>query len=600
MKLRRLRIHNFRSIVDAEIEVHDYTMLVGANNAGKSNVLAAIRAFYDDVKWSSEDAPKAGKSSDESWVELTFVLNDAERVSLADRYKTGVTNQMLILRRYFASADRFKANQSNLYGIIDGEPEDDYFYGAKNIGTAKIGSIIYIAAQTNAADQMKTSGPSPFRDMLNFMLKRVVSNSAAYQGVKDAFGQLNEEARGEEGFLAKISTPINDAIADWGVEFNLSVNAVSTDDITKSLIKHSFADAMLGDTGIALDRYGHGFQRSFLYELIRLAPKFSDTKASAKKEFDPDLTMILFEEPEAFLHPAQQENMAFYLRALGTGDRQQVIITSHSPIFVGKVADDLCQIVRTRRQGGITRLGQISRIVAKDVFAEGLAFRQCLEEFVNDSSVQDSQKKDARVLLQSAELDEEISIQEERFRYQLWLDSERAAMFFADRVLLVEGATEKALFSWLLARDWHELTQHRIAIVDVMGKYNFHRYMTLLEQFAIPYGLLLDDDDEAGHHGVVNEMLRTWRSQQRLAPPVFISKNMECFLDKSLPKRNDQKPLQILRELETGGVAPEKLAALKTLFCEALGLDKMLEAIDKDRGTTATALSGQKMMSDAR
>lgn len=26
MKLRRLRIHNFRSIIDADIEVHDYTI----------------------------------------------------------------------------------------------------------------------------------------------------------------------------------------------------------------------------------------------------------------------------------------------------------------------------------------------------------------------------------------------------------------------------------------------------------------------------------------------------------------------------------------------------------------------------------------------
>ena len=34
MKLRRLRTHNFRSIIDAAIEVHDYTMIVGANNAG--------------------------------------------------------------------------------------------------------------------------------------------------------------------------------------------------------------------------------------------------------------------------------------------------------------------------------------------------------------------------------------------------------------------------------------------------------------------------------------------------------------------------------------------------------------------------------------
>jgi len=573
MKLRRLRIHNFRSIINADIEVHDYTMIVGANNAGKSNVLAALRAFYEDVKWSVEDAPKISSSSDESWVELAFVLTDAEWATLADKYKEGVTDQTLTVRRYFASKDRFKANQSNIYGLIKGDYEDAYFYGARNIGTAKVGRVIYIPAQTSAADQMKTSGPSPLRDMLNFMLKQVVSESAAYKAVEDSFSKLNDEARGDDGFLAKISKPINEAIGHWGVRFDMSVNTVSTDDITKNLVKHAFADAMLGDAAFALDRYGHGFQRSFLYELIKLAPSFADTKKSEKKDFDPDFTLILFEEPEAFLHPAQQENMAFHLRRLGAGSGQQVVITSHSPIFVGKVADDLCQIVRARREGGITTLGQIGKAVAKSVFAEGLAFKKCLEAFLNDPATRDEHKKEARDLLKAAQPDEEIAAQEERFRYQLWLDSERAAMFFADRVLLVEGATEKALFSWLLARDWHDLARHRIAVVDVMGKFNFHRYTALLEQFGIPYGLMLDDDQDEKHHKAVNEMLRNQVGKHRLAAAVFIPTHMESFLGKELPRRSDQKPVQVLRELESGGLAATKLTALKAQFCAALALD---------------------------
>lgn len=572
MKLRRLRIHNFRSIIDASVEVHDYTMIVGANNAGKSNVLAALRAFYEDIKWSGEDAPKLGKSSDETWVELVFALTDVEWAGLADKYKDGVDDQTLTVRRYFVSKDRVKANQSNIYGLVKGTPEEGFFYGAKNIGTAKVGRVIYIPALTTAADQMKTSGPSPLRDMLNFMLKRVVSDSPAYKAVEDAFGKLNDEARGADGFLAKIAKPINDAIEHWGVRFDMSVNAVSPDDITKNLVKHAFADAMLGDAAFALDRYGHGFQRSFLYELIKLAPSFADTKASEKKEFDPDFTLILFEEPEAFLHPSQQENMAFHLRRLGAGAGQQVMITTHSPIFVGKVADDLCQIIRARREGGVTALGQIGRASAKDVFAEGLAFKKCLEAYVNDAAVSEQQKAKAKELLADAQPDEEIAAQEERFRYQLWLDSERAAMFFADRVLLVEGATEKALFGWLLARNWHEFARYRIGVVDVMGKFNFHRYTALLEQFGIPYGLMLDDDQDKQHHKAVNDLLRNLTGKSCLAPCVFIPTHMESFLGKALPGRNDQKPVQILRELEAGGLEAGKLEALKVKFREALAL----------------------------
>jgi predicted ATP-dependent endonuclease of OLD family len=191
---------------------------------------------------------------------------------------------------------------------------------------------------------------------------------------------------------------------------------------------------------------------------------------------------------------------------------------------------------------------------------------------VNNAAVPEQDKTKAKELLANAQPDEEIAADEERFRYQLWLDSERAAMFFADRVLLVEGATEKAIFSWLLARDWYELARYRIAIVDVMGKFNFHRYTALLDQFGIPYGLMLDDDQDKQHHKAVNDLLRNLPGKSRLAPAVFIPTNIESFLGKSLPGRNDQKPVQILRELETGGLEASKLAALKTRFREALAL----------------------------
>jgi putative ATP-dependent endonuclease of OLD family len=573
MKLRRLQIHNVRSISDADIEVHDYTMIVGANNAGKSNVLAALRLFYDDIKWSADDVPKAGQSQDdESWVELTFELSEDEWATLADKYKEGAADRLLAVRRYFVSKDRVKANQSNIYGRVKGELADEQFYGAKNVGAAKVGRVIYIPALTTASDQMKTTGPSPLRDMLNFMLKRVVSESAAYKAVAQALGAPNDEAQGNDGFLNKIVQPINTAIDEWGIRFQMSISPLSPEDITKNLVKHAFADAMLGDAAFALDRYGHGFQRSFLYELIKLAPSFADGKKSDKKEFDPEFTLILFEEPEAFLHPAQQENMAYHLRRLGSGEGQQVILTSHSPIFVGKGADDLSQIVRTRRSQGTSALGQVGRADCESIFADGQALRKCLQEFVDDPSIAEQDKKDARELLHSADADEDIAAQEERFRYQLWLDSERAAMFFADRVLLVEGATEKALFNWLLARDWHDLTRHRIVIVDVLGKYNFHRYMALLDRFGIPYGLILDDDGDKKHHKAVNEFLRHRAGLHRLAAPEFLTTHMEAFLGLNLPGRGDLKPVQIMKALETGTISPEKLNALRRKFCEALAL----------------------------
>src|SRR6266481_3121160 len=127
MKLHQIRIHNFRSIIDVEIEAHDYMLLVGANNAGKSTIVNALRAFYDDVKWTSEDLPKAGAKDEESWVQLTFQLEVDEWTGLADKYKEGVTDNRLTVRRYFKAEDkaRLQKDQSNIFGFVGGNLDAD-------------------------------------------------------------------------------------------------------------------------------------------------------------------------------------------------------------------------------------------------------------------------------------------------------------------------------------------------------------------------------------------------------------------------------------------------------------------------------------------
>lgn len=445
MRINQIIIHNFRSIIDVTIEAHDYLMLVGANNSGKSNVINALRAFYDDLKWSNDDFPKKDAADGESWIKITFALTDEEWSGLAPNYKGKQKDNTLVVKRYFKGA-KVKSNQSNIYAIVDGDEGDDLFYGAKNVSTAKVGNIVYIPALTTPNEQMKTSGPSPFRNMLNFMLKKIVQKSEAYAHIEAAFKELNDEANRENGFLSEIATPINKALSEWDIKLDMSVNPVSTDDISKGLVKPSFVDKMLGEDGFELERYGHGFQRSVIYELIKLSPTFKDEKDSAKKEFNPDFDLILFEEPEAFLHPAQQEIMALNLRMLGNTDNQQVFITTHSPIFVGKNSNQIPQIVRLMKIDGVSRIFQPKQSDMEDVFSSNRDFLKVIQEYINDQLVKEDQKRDAKNLVKNAP-QEEISLQHEKFRYQLWLDSGKASMFFADRVLLVEGATEKALFN---------------------------------------------------------------------------------------------------------------------------------------------------------
>lgn len=395
MKLRAIHIHNFRSVLDVEIEAHDYMLLVGANNAGKSTIINALRTFYDDAKWSADDFPKAEAKDAESWVQLTFQLDEDEWAALAEKYKEGVINRRLKVRRYFKSDEkaRIQASQSNIFAFVNGQLDTDLFYGAKNVGAAKLGQVLYVPALTTPAEQTKMSGPSPLRNMLNFLLKKVVAKSEAYKEITTAFDKLNVEARKGDGFLSEISTPLNTAISSWSIKIDLSVNSVAPEDISKSLIRFAFVDSSLGDVGFDLDRYGHGFQRSVIYELIRLAPTFKDEKKADKKEFNPAFNLVLFEEPEAFLHPSQQESMAYHLRRLGSEDGQQVIVTTHSPTFAGKAAEQIGQIVRIQRSNGATRAFQPKGDTIKDVFDRGGELLVALQAFVANPDVPDDRKR---------------------------------------------------------------------------------------------------------------------------------------------------------------------------------------------------------------
>ena len=85
MKLSHLSIHNFRGIIDESMSFQFYALLVGANNAGKSTIIDCIRAFYekDGFKFKKDyDFPFKGATDQESWIELTFFLNDQEHGSL--------------------------------------------------------------------------------------------------------------------------------------------------------------------------------------------------------------------------------------------------------------------------------------------------------------------------------------------------------------------------------------------------------------------------------------------------------------------------------------------------------------------------------------
>lgn len=88
MQITTVTINNFRSLHDVSFDLRDYNLLVGANNSGKTNIIDALRAFYDNPKFSpNTDKPRGVQDDAESWIEIEFRLTDDEHESLKAEYQ---------------------------------------------------------------------------------------------------------------------------------------------------------------------------------------------------------------------------------------------------------------------------------------------------------------------------------------------------------------------------------------------------------------------------------------------------------------------------------------------------------------------------------
>ncbi|WP_022853908.1 ATP-dependent nuclease [Thermodesulfatator atlanticus] len=562
MKIKSIKIHNFRSIKDAEFELNDYNVFVGANNSGKSNVITALRIFYEDnIKFNEKlDFPKFETEDKESWIEIKYLLTDDEFKNLKETYKN--PGNVLIVRKYLKSEEpqRVKANQSNIYAYENGTLSTKLFYGAKNISQAKLGSVIYIPEITKTEETLKLTGPSPLRNTLAFVMKKVMKTSESFKSLNDAFEEFNrkfkEEASKDGVSLEKFRKEINENLKEWGVEFNLDINPVRPEDIIKNLISHSFTDKTLNrEMNIGL--YGQGLQRHLIYILIRLSAQYKEEKVYEKKEFSPELTLILFEEPEVFLHPAQQEYLNSSLRFLASEVGQQVIVSTHSPVFVSRNIEEISSLIKLKRENGVTKCFQVSDEIKNNILKENNELAQILREKLEDPTVDNPTKNRIKKIL--GETDDEIRMEEEAIRYSLWLDSERCSSFFADIVLICEGATEKTLIDYLIQNEWDDLKEKRIYVLDAMGKFNIHRYINLFGKLGIYHSIIADRDEDNNVHEIINKFIEN-RKNSFTKKIHFFEKDIEEFLGIPSPPDNriDKKPLNVIWHYKNGKISQEK------------------------------------------
>lgn len=566
MKIQQIQIHNFRSIKDAKLKLDNYSLLVGENNAGKTTVITAIRMFYSDrgLTFSEErDFPKFATDDNECWIEIKFITTDEEQETLKEEYRS--YDKILTVRKYFRSKN--KDYKNNLYAYENGElTHNNQFYGSTNVGQGKLGKILYIPALSKTDDGLKMSGPSPLREMVNFVFEKVIEKSPSYKDLSNAFQLFKEvvhEEQNEDGFsLVNLTQEINKEIGQFELGFQLVVNTIKPNEIVKNLISHTFADFNLNSNIEDVSLLGQGVQRHLIYTLIKLSSKYAEKKIEKKKDFTPNLTIILFEEPEAFLHPSQQEQLNLNLVKMGNENDQQVLITTHSSTFVSKNTNDITNIIRINKENGISKLFQIDKDSLLSLFNKNMGLYSHFCNLLSQTTDQALMKKYEK--LGDNPPDHIKKLEEETLRYFLWLDTERASLFFAKHIIICEGASERILLDLLIHQEWQELKTKHLYFLDALGKFNIHRYMNLFGILGIKHSVLMDCDIDTDIQSEVNNFIFSHKNDFTHKVDTFPT-DLEDFLAISKPhkNRNDLKPLNVIQCYKEGKIEEQRILNLK-------------------------------------
>jgi putative ATP-dependent endonuclease of OLD family len=184
---------------------------------------------------------------------------------------------------------------------------------------------------------------------------------------------------------------------------------------------------------------GLGFN-NLLYMAVLLA-------ALADAPDDGALRVLLVEEPEAHLHPQLQDLLMRFLEDEADGSTQ-VIVTSHSPGFASSA--------RVERLTVIARPSSDAPPVARAPRDFGLSAKQL-------------------------------------GHLRRFLDVTKASLFFARAVILVEGVAEQLLVPALARRMGISLPENGVAIIDV-GGVAFPPFTDLFGSDKLPYRLAVISD----------------------------------------------------------------------------------------------------------
>lgn len=516
MKIETVTIEGFRSIKGPlTINLGQITALIGANNVGKSNVISAIYRVLgrDWVTVNTFDEDDVFNNNFDQDITIDIVFSEPFKYEQFKgfhidipkirfnytRYKVGEFSGKRRLEKQCLKLDNKPVYKYKIKPQKGKQAEFEVFTSIPQDIQENI-PVIYIGIDRSLKSQLPNSRNSLLGTLLTDINTDFQREDNYIKG-KDKEGNDIEVSRKERfkqcitSAMAALKT--HDLI---DLENSIRKNALHQlgfDPDTEadkldiqfapftSLDFYKSLELFVIENGFKINatELGGGFQNAIVISIIK-----------AFEERRKQGAIFLIEEPEMFLHPQMQRSLYKTIRNIG--ETNQVIYITHSPHFVTIPEFDEIRIITKTKDG---------------------------TQFVQSSLKAEDKLK-------------------EKFRKEL--DPERNEFFFAKKVLIVEGDTEKLAIPEYAKRLNVDIDKIGVTIIEVGGKRNIVDFVDLANSLQISVGFIYDVDssdfkDKRNEEIDYNLMLDNY-SDKGVSVWQF-DKNYESALQKEYGDLNYQK-----------------------------------------------------------
>lgn len=515
MKINKLTITNFRALENIMLNIEDdITIIVGKNNTGKTSLFEAIGLFttsdsrlsfeefsqstYEGFKSCLELYQQYVKSEDELEKELLELelKNTIPKIQLSIEIEYDQESDSLVnLSEFLTDLDESR-NDATI--LLTYEPQD----------TLKLYSSFLVSGNDSLIDYLKNNitslyhlncyakdKESDYSRVIDGNFKNKIKNIVSFEDVKAlrvlddkkgdrnntlglGFAKYYKELDKQKDDIKKLETALDGVSKSLKVEYanvlkdiledlknfgastpivipEIEINSeFDSETVIKNNIKYYYKHE---EVSLPESYNGLGYSNLIymILELTSFIEKFNNKKGEKISEF---LT-VLIEEPEAHMHPQMQQVFVNQIQkklkdAKEKGLNIQLILNTHSTHVIVEAGIDL--------EKGFDRIRYFNRTNTIEI-----------KDF-NHFKQSDKDKETFRFLKQ-------------------YLNLHKCDIFFADKVILVEGITEKLLLPQMIGKVAPSLKNEYISVLEVGGAYT-HKFKNLLDFIGVKTLIITDID----------------------------------------------------------------------------------------------------------